>query len=51
MGDKVLTKGTIEPSAGDAGFFPVVFMVPNDKVCLSLIFNLKQFNCFMHIRI
>ena len=45
-------KGTIEPSAGGAGFYSSVFVVPKPSDGLHHIFNilnLKHFNCYMHI--
>ena len=47
--DELLAKGAIEPSPGGASFYSSVFVVPKHTGGLHPIFNLKCFNCFMHI--
>ena len=49
QGDELLAKGAIEPSSGGAGFYSNVFAVLKHTGGLWPMFNLKWFNCYMHI--
>ena len=47
--NELLTKGTIEQSAGGAFLHSNIFVVPKHNGGSLPILNLKQFNCYMHI--
>ena len=47
--DELLAKRAIEPSAGGAGFYSNMFVVPKHTGGLHSILNLKHFNHFRHI--
>ena len=47
--DKLLSKGTVEPSSGDAGFYSSVFVVPKHTGGLRPMLTLKHFKCYLHI--
>ena len=47
--DELLAKGAVEPSSGVASFYSSIFVVPKCTGGLKPIFNLKHFNCYMHI--
>ena len=47
--DELLSKGVIEPSSCDAGFYSSVFAAPKCTDGLWPILNLKQFNHYLHI--
>ena len=47
--DELLTKGAIEPSIGNAGFYSNVYVVPKCTGDLQSALNLKQFIHFIHI--
>ena len=48
-GDKLLPKGSNEPSSGGTGFYSNVFVVPKHTTSLFPIINIKEFSCYMHI--
>ena len=43
-----MAKGAIEPATGDSDFCFYVFVVPKHTGILCHIFNVMQFNCYMH---
>ena len=47
--DELHSKGVIEPSSGDAGFYSSMFVVPKCTGGLWPVLNLKQFNLYLHI--
>ena len=46
--DELLSKGTIEPSSGCAGFYSSMFVVHKHTGGLQPILNLKWFNHYLH---
>ena len=47
--DELLSKGTIEPFSGGAGFYSSVFVVSKHTGSLQPILNSKLFNHYLHI--